>query len=91
MKWLSFALLLVAAPAWGQATGGTAAHYDKGNLTVTCETKAAILSFNGSTSHIYCPVGTITIDGLRVVGGSNIYAKNRTAGENYANLYVNIW
>lgn len=57
MKWLSFALLLVAAPAWGQATGGTAAH----------------------------------IDGLRVVGGSNIYAKNRTAGENYANLYVNIW
>lgn len=61
------------------------------HLTVTCETKAAILSFNGSTSHIYCPVGTITIDGLRVVGGSNIYAKNRTAGENYANLYVNIW
>lgn len=35
MKWLSFALLLVAAPAWGQATGGTAAHYDKGNLTYT--------------------------------------------------------
>lgn len=56
-------------------------------------TNDAVISFDGgSTEGPVIPAGTAVIfDGLTITSGVAIQGKNKTAGQNYANLNVSIW
>jgi len=56
-------------------------------------TNDAIISFDGgSTEGPVIPAGTaVVFDGLTITSGVAIQGKNKTAGQNYANLNVSIW
>ena len=72
---------VVAAMASGQQYKHIVAH---------CETKAAILSFDGGvTDHVELPAAQLLV--LDDVTITSVYAKNATAGQNYANLVASCW
>jgi hypothetical protein len=56
-------------------------------------TNPAIISVDsGTTDHFYVPGGAVfVLDNLLIASGATVQAKNGSAGNNYANLFVMIW
>ena len=63
---------------------------DYNHLWAYCETNDAVLSVDGGDDNFILKAGLpLALDNVFVAG--SVRAKNKTAGQNYANLVVNVW
>ena len=81
------------ADAYAAIVTGTADNADFHWLEAGVATKDAILSLDaGTTDHLYLSVTALRLGPVYIGNGfKSVYAKNATAGQNYATLWVNVW
>lgn len=66
---------------------------DYTRISIDVETNDVIISVDGGTTdNLYVKAGTmLALDGYDIERGIAIKAKNGSAGNNYANLVINVW